>query len=95
VQEQAEPLVGDVPESEADPLDPLDEQIHGFGWSVAPPAGGEVGEQLVLPRRDRAAEPFQLRHTGGGAGQVEGVQPAPGPVGIGSGVQVPQLWQAM
>jgi hypothetical protein len=71
VQQEAEPVVGEIAEPKADPLDPLDEQVHRIGRTVADSASGEVRQQLGFPGRDGAPEPFEFRHAGGGAGMVK------------------------
>jgi hypothetical protein len=44
-QQEAEPIVVEVPEAEAEPLDVLDDQVGAFG--------GGVGEPGVMPAQDR------------------------------------------
>ncbi len=82
VQEQAEPVVGEVAESEADPFDAFDQQVDRLGGAVAGAGGGEVGQQLVLSGGDGPPEPVQFGHFGNRAGPVEGLQPA---AGLGQG----------
>ena len=69
----------------------LDEQVDRLGGAVAGPAGGEVGEDLVLPGGDGASEAVELGHGAVGAGQVEAFQPPAGPVEVGGGVEGAQL----
>jgi len=38
----------------------LDDAVDRFGAAIAGPAGGEVGQELSLPRRERAAESGDL-----------------------------------
>ena len=91
VQEQAEPVVGEVAEPEADCLDPLDQQVDRLGGSVGGASGGEVGEQLRFPCGDGAAEPLELGYAVSGAGPVEAFEPAAGAVEVGGAVDVAQL----
>ena len=69
-QEKAEPVVGEVAESEADSFDPLAEQVDRLGGSVVDPAGGEVGQPLIFPGGDGAPEAVQLGDVGVRAGPV-------------------------
>jgi hypothetical protein len=91
VQQQAEPVIGEVSEPEPGAFNALDEQVHRFGRAVGSPASAEVGEQLVLPGGDGAPEPFEFGYAWGCAGLVEGVQPAPSPIQVRGGVEVPRL----
>ncbi len=91
MQQQPEPVVGEVAEAKADSLDALDEQVDGFGGAVAGSVGGEVGEQLVLPGGDGAGQAVQLGHRAVGAGGVEGEQPRPGLGEVAGAVDVAQL----
>ena len=44
MKQQAQPVVAEVAEAMADPLDLLDEQVHGLGGAVGAAAGGVEGE---------------------------------------------------
>jgi hypothetical protein len=48
----------------ADAEDFLDQQIDGFGGSVADRAGAEVGQEFFAPGGDGAGEPGQLSYPG-------------------------------
>jgi len=52
-----------------DPLDLLDQQVHGFGGSVGAAAGGVEGEDLGLPGSHGASQPGQL-------GDLDAIAPA-------------------
>jgi hypothetical protein len=62
VQQQAEPIVAEVPEAVPDALDLLDQQVDALGHAVRP-AGGVEREHFVFPRADRLREPPALTHT--------------------------------
>src|SRR5215211_454817 len=66
-----------------DPLDLLDQQVHGFGRSVGAAAGRVEGEDLGLPSPDRSGEPRQLRDPDAIRPVVEACQR---PAGIGGAV---------
>lgn len=93
MKQEAEPVVGEVSETEADPLGPLDQQVDRLGGAVGGGGGGEVGEQLGLPGLDGAGESFDLGAAGGGGGGVEVVQPAAGVALVAGAVDVAQLLQ--
>lgn len=84
-------VVGEVVEPEADSFDAFYEPVDGLGGAVGDPAGGEVGEQLVGPGGDGAAQPLQLGDPGIGAGPVEPLQPSAVLVQVGGRVHMPQL----
>jgi hypothetical protein len=57
VQQQAQPIVPKVPESVADTQDFLDQEVDGFGGSVADPSGGEVSKEFGAPGADSSGQP--------------------------------------
>jgi hypothetical protein len=61
VQQQPQPVVGEVAEAMPDPLDLFDEQVQCLGGPVGAPAGGVEGEDLGLPGSHGADQPGQLR----------------------------------
>ena len=69
VQQQPQPVVGEVPEAMADPLHLLDQQVHGFGGSVGAASGGMEGEDLGLPGSYGVSQPGQL-------GDLDAIAPA-------------------
>ena len=86
VQQEPEPVVGEVAETVADALDFLDEQVHRFGAPVADAAGVEVGEQLTSPGVDGAGEAVQLGDIRVGAVNQPPIQPLLGLGAIGRAV---------
>src|SRR4051794_6078085 len=48
-QGHSQPVVVGVAEAAGDAAVELDDAVHGFGAAVVGPAGGEVGQELVLP----------------------------------------------
>src|ERR1700722_7717764 len=62
VEQRTDPVVLEVAEPEADPLDALDQVVERFGRTVRDPGQVEVGD-LVEPGPDGASEPLDLgRH---------------------------------
>ena len=62
VQQQPQPVVGEVTEAVPDPLHFLDEQVDRLGGPVGTAAGGMSSQDLGLPGPDGAGQPRQLRH---------------------------------
>src|SRR5512133_3427810 len=60
VQQQPQPVVGEVATAVAGPLDLLDEQVDGLGGAVGAPACGVEGEDLGFPGPDGAGQAGQL-----------------------------------
>ena len=56
----------EVSESVGEPADLLDDQVDGFGAAVGDPAGVEVGQHLLPPGLEGAAEPGDLGDRAGG-----------------------------
>jgi hypothetical protein len=50
VQQQPQPVVGEVAEAVPDPLDLLDQQVDGLSGPIGAAIGGVEGEDLDLPR---------------------------------------------
>ena len=80
VQQQPQPVVGEVAEAVPDPLDLLDQQVQCLGGPVGAAIGGVEGEDLGLPRSDGAGKPRQLRHPDAVCPAVEALQ---GGLGVG------------
>src|SRR5215213_2536413 len=59
-QDHSESVVCRVAEAAGDPSVEFDDAVHGFGAAVVGSAGGEVGQELVLPGPEGAAEPRDL-----------------------------------
>jgi hypothetical protein len=57
--QQAQPVIAKVP-AVADTQEFLDEQVDGFGASVADATGDEVGEKFGAPGVDRAGQSAQF-----------------------------------
>jgi hypothetical protein len=47
VQQQAQPVVTEIPEAVSDTQDFLDQQVDRFGGAVADSAGAEAGQELI------------------------------------------------
>jgi hypothetical protein len=73
VQQQPQPVVGEVAEAVADAPALLDEQVDGLGRSVRAAICGVEGEDLGLPART-VRQPGQLRNLDAIAPAVEAVQ---------------------
>jgi hypothetical protein len=78
VQEQPQPVVGEVAEAVLDTLDLLDQQVDGLGGSVGAAVGGVEAEDLDLPRLDGPGKPGQLRDLDAIAPAVEAIQAGAG-----------------
>src|SRR5215217_5241541 len=78
VQQQPQPVVGEVAEAVPNALDLLNQQVHGFGRPVGAAAGDMEGEDLSLPGSYGAGKPRQFRHPDAVRPAVEAVQRAPG-----------------
>ena len=63
-QQKAEPIVLEVAESEAEPLDVLDDQVRALSSGVGQP-GGMPTQDRCLPAGDRAGQPFELGDVAG------------------------------
>src|SRR4029453_5470306 len=85
--ENPEAIVVEVPETEAEPLDVLDDQVGAFGGGVGQPRP-VPGQGGGVPWGDGPGEPFELGHTTAGAVVVEhgeasaGVKDVVGEVGL-------------
>jgi hypothetical protein len=66
-QDHSESVVVGVAEAAGDAAVELDDAVHGFGAAVVGSAGGEVGQELVLPGPEGAAEPRDLGDRAGRA----------------------------
>jgi hypothetical protein len=62
----------------ADPLDLLDQQVHGLGRAVGAAAGGVEGQDFGLPGPDGTGKARQLRQPDAVHPAVEAVQRGPG-----------------
>ena len=76
-QQEAEPIVVEVPEPEAEPLDVLHDQVGALGGGVGEP-GAVPAQDRCLPAGDGPGEPFELGHAARGAVLVEDGEPAAG-----------------
>ena len=65
-QDHPESVVGGVAEAAGDAAVEFDDAVDGFGTAVAGPSGGEVGEELLPPGSQRAAEPGDLGNRAAG-----------------------------
>jgi hypothetical protein len=88
-QEESEPIVVEVPESEAEPFDVLDDQVGALGRRVRQP-GAVPAQERDLPTGDRAGEAFELGHVAAIAVLVEGDEPPAGLEGVGREVGLAQ-----
>jgi len=70
----------------ADALDLPGEQVDGLGGPVGAAAGGVEGEELGLPRPDRAGKPGQLRDLDAICPAVEALQGSAGRLRADHGV---------
>jgi hypothetical protein len=77
VQQQPQPVVGEVAEAVPDALDLFDEQVDGLGESVGAAIGGVEGQDLGLPGSHGAGQPGQLGDLDAIAPVVEAVRAAP------------------
>jgi len=68
-EQDARSVVGEVPKSVGEASGLLDDEVDGLGSAVVDAAGGEVGQDLVLPLPQGPAQPCDFWD---GAG-VEGV----------------------
>ena len=59
-QDHSESVVGRVAEAAGDTAVEFDDPVDGFGAAVVGAAGGEVGQELVFPRSEGAAESGDL-----------------------------------
>jgi hypothetical protein len=74
----------------ADASDLLDEEVHGFGRPVRSTCGLVVGEDLVTPAVDGAAEAGELGDVGVGGVLEEHHEPSSGGGKVGCGVDLRQ-----
>src|SRR2546423_5919357 len=88
-QQESESIVVEVPESEAEPLDVLDDQVGAFGGGVGQ-AGAVPAQDRGLPAGNRGGEPFELVHVAGVAVLVEHGEAAAGVEDIVGGERFPQ-----
>src|SRR5829696_1771137 len=65
-QDHSESVVCRVAEAAGDPSVEFDDAVNGLGAAVVGSAGGEVGQELVLPGPQGAAEPGDLGDRAGG-----------------------------
>jgi hypothetical protein len=79
-QQEAQSVVLEVAEPEAEALDVLDDEVRAFGGGVGEP-GGVPAEDLGLPSADGLGEVGELDDVGRGAVRVERVEAAAGPAG--------------
>jgi hypothetical protein len=84
VQEEAEPVVGEVAVAVPDAFHLLDQTVDRFGGSVGDAAGVEVGEQFGSPGVQGAGEADQFGDLVLGDGGEPAQQPAFGPSRVGS-----------
>ena len=87
VEQKPEPIVLEVAEAVADPLDLLDEQVHGFGGPVGQ-AGAVPTEDLVFPTPHRRGEAAEFDDVGGAAVGVEALEALAGLPGGTGGVDL-------
>src|SRR6266567_2306667 len=95
VKQQAQPVVAEVAEAVPDPLDLLDQQVHGLGRAVGAAAGGVEGEDFSLPRPDGTGKARQLRHPDVVRPAVEAPQRGPGVGQVAGGVDSAQQLLAL
>jgi hypothetical protein len=84
-QEEPESIVVKVPESEAEPLDVLDDQVGAFGGGVGEP-GAVPAQDGCLPAGDGAGEAIELGHLAASTVVVEGDETPAGLEGVGGEV---------
>lgn len=73
-EQDADPVVGEVPEAVSEAPGLFDDAVDGFGAVVGDPAGGEVGQDLGLPLTERSPE------SGDRLDRAEAWWPAHGPL---------------
>ena len=95
IQQQPQPVVGEVAEAVPDPLDLLDEQVHGLGGPVGTALGRVEGEDLGFPGPDSAGKPRQLRHPDAVRPAVEALQRGPGVGQVADGIDRTQQLLAL
>jgi hypothetical protein len=88
-QQEPEPIVLEVAEPEAEPLDVLDDQVGALGGGVGEP-GVVPAQDWCLPAGDGAGEAFELGHPAGVAVVVEGDHPSAGLEDVAGEVGVAQ-----
>jgi hypothetical protein len=62
MEQQPQPVVGEVAEAMPDPLSLLDHQVDGVGGPVGAALDDMEGEDLGLPDPNGAGKPGQLHH---------------------------------
>ena len=80
-----------VPEPVPDAQDLLDQQVDGFGGSVANSAGAEEGQEFGAPGGEGTSQPPQLGYAGVDAGHDPVVEPGCGVFAITAAVDGAQL----
>src|SRR5215216_4536535 len=95
MQQQPQPVIGEVAEAVADPLHLLDEQVDRLGGPIGA-AGGQVpGQDLGLPGPHGAGQTGQLEELDAVAPAVEAVQRDAGARQITGGVDRTQQFLAL
>ena len=78
-----------------DPLDLLDEQIHGLGGPIGTAIGGMEGKDFGLPDPDGASQPGQLRDLDAICPVVEALQRGPSVSQVAGGIDRAQQLLAL
>ena len=86
MEQQAEPIVGEVSKSMADTENFLDQQVDRLGGAIAGPPGGEVGQEFLAPCGDGARQPGDLSYPGVDAGNGPAIESGGGVVAVTTAV---------